>query len=76
MSELKPCPFCGSTYIRIGESDKLENHAIKFEEPAAFVECMNCRAVAGFFKTNYRYYEKTTARKEAIKAWNRRADND
>ena len=72
MAELLPCPFCGGTNIKIGDSDTIDLLSIKFQEPIAFVECMNCYAVAGIYKRNYKYYEKTDAKTEAIKAWNRR----
>lgn len=34
MSDLKPCPFCGST--------NLKTHVYKGEEPDAFVQCHDC----------------------------------
>ena len=47
--------------------------SIEFKEPIVFVECMDCYAVAGLYKKNYKYYENTNAKKEAIKKWNKRA---
>ena len=73
MAELKPCPFCGSTYIRVGDSYTIDLLSIQFKEPIAFVECMNCYAVAGLFKKHYKYRPDYDAKNEAIKAWNTRA---
>ena len=76
MSELKPCPFCGGTNLRIGDSDKIDLLSIQFNEPIAFVECMDCYAVAGLYKKHYKYYEDTTAKEEAIKKWNTRTQKE
>lgn len=69
MSELKPCPFCGSDYIVIGNPYPTqfytEPSGMPQEEKTLFwVRCNNC-----FAKTaNYDKYET------AIEAWNRRAE--
>ena len=76
MAELLPCPFCGSTYIRVGDSDELHNKSIKFNEPICFVECMSCRTVAGLYKKNFRYKPDYDAKEEAIKAWNTRTPKE
>ena len=62
--KLKPCPFCGSTYVMVGESDKIYADSIKFSEPICFVECMNCRSVAGLYKKNYSHEPNYDARKK------------
>lgn len=53
MTELKPCPFCGSKNIR------LTNWGLYR------CWCSDCLAQAA----------DSISKKEAIKAWNRRADN-
>lgn len=62
MSELKPCPFCGSEVFLMVVPP--HTHII-FDMPEcegeAFVECTNCGAAIG---------ERTEER--AIDAWNRR----
>ena len=57
MSELKPCPFCGSKAI-------LETFTTAFEKvPRYRVRCEKC-----FCQTNWDYFEAD----EVIEAWNRR----
>ena len=75
MAELLPCPFCGSENIKIGDSDKINLLSIQFKEPIVFVECMDCYAVAGLYKKNYKHYENTNAKEQAIKKWNTRTQN-
>lgn len=58
MSDLKPCPFCGSKYINmnyIREDDVLEG---------AYVECANCGV-------STRIYDDPD---EVVEFWNRRSD--
>ena len=60
-TELKPCPFCGSTEIRIDEI-KLR------EEPNHWqVRCLEC----GCGTLRYSYYA-LPSKDGAIKKWNRR----
>ena len=61
MSELKPCPFCGSKDVEI------RWHAPLFGEMAMlnYVICNDCGAMG-----SHKILES-----EAIKAWNRRTDN-
>ena len=60
MEELKPCPFCDLKIVDtlrkvMGE---IEMGGIK----GVWVECLNCHARSGIYKTE----------EEAIKAWNQR----
>ena len=58
MSDLKPCPFCGSRYINmnyIREDDVLEG---------AYVECANCGV-------STRIYDDPD---EVVEFWNRRSN--
>lgn len=72
MSELKPCPFCGRQNIELDSSKELEEYE-NFEECHSEYYTLvcdwnkgGCGASSGFYPTI----------KEAIEAWNRRADND
>lgn len=71
-NKLKPCPFCGGNRIRVKEG--ISDKYIKFTEPVVIVGCVDCNATVGAFRVNYKYYENTNARTEAIKAWNRRTE--
>ena len=74
MAELKPCPFCGSTNVKVGDTKKdAVTGGIVFPQRIAFVECMECFAAAGFFKV--RKVGVKGAREKAVEYWNRRADN-
>lgn len=74
--ELKPCPFCG------GEAFLKDGKPTTFGTFEALVICKNCSAsVVGVSRINFKTYgfkEKNgydIAQEQAIKAWNRRADN-
>lgn len=75
-NELKPCPFCGSKRIMVGESKNY--YAVQFSDKVAFVECLECKAAAGMFRVFFNYGvdggQQITARDKAIEAWNRRDD--
>jgi len=60
MDELKPCPFCGGSAVYIAKN-YLGQH---------YVRCPDCGAVVWGSDT-----DETITEKEAVKAWNRRADN-
>ena len=61
MAELKPCPFCGENAILLTVSET-------FGLPLLFfVACCRCGVET---KRTYR------TKKEAISAWNRRAEGD
>lgn len=76
MSELKlkPCPFCG------GEAFLKDGNPTTFGTFEALVICKNCSAsVVGVSRINFATcrFEKNgygLARKQAVKAWNRRDD--
>lgn len=59
--ELKPCPFCG------GVAELYEHKT--FINPLAlsgfYIKCQGCKVTTAYYKTA----------KEAIKKWNRRANN-
>lgn len=60
MSDLKPCPFCGR-----------EPH---FDVEEIYCECGASKDVLRFYDQDYENFEE--AKREAIKAWNKRASND
>jgi len=57
--ELKPCPFCGY------EKPSLSSAHTNFFEEVFFVICDNCRCRG----------KQTKSKDEAVKVWNRRADD-
>ena len=65
---LHKCPFCG------GEG-KVSRRKVYFQgnkESVAFVYCCNCNARTGYMlNTKHEHYIR-----DAIDAWNRRADDD
>ena len=58
MSELKPCPFCGSDDVALDEFA----YRIGDGEWESKVICYECHANTGFY-----------TKQEAVEAWNRRA---
>lgn len=69
MNELKPCPFCGGKKICINN----------FGFHTYNVECLLCHAETNRFGIEPAKWDVEELRdkglKDAIKAWNRRADN-
>lgn len=67
--ELKPCPFCGGKvdYVHTSHRD-LMNRSHHYV-------CRKCKATV-FIDTVGKYKSVETTEQEAIKFWNRRADND
>lgn len=57
MSELKPCPFCGSKDIEINE--------VLFENHYQEIHCNNCKMIA--------CYPRDMVKEDVIKAWNTRS---
>ena len=80
MSELKPCPFCGNTDIRFS----VKTTTIKFKRAyhfAMYCPKCNCYGARVLWKHDGKMgrcdIEKNEDFKQkAIKAWNRRADNE
>ena len=65
MSELKPCPFCGTPYPYITfEHGYIDDSAVVF--------CNHCKISVKLEENDQEGYNATTKRK-AIEAWNRRA---
>lgn len=64
MPELRKCPFCG------GEA-KIET-GLTFAGKTYFVTCANYRECDGYYVRTKAKYSK----KEAIEAWNGRADHE
>ena len=69
MAELKPCPFCGCKSIRL--------NAFGFGQWSA--ECLSCyvetKRYFGSVATRYKGEVMQQGAKEAIEAWNRRAED-
>ncbi len=63
--ELKPCPFCGD------KADMIENSGRVKNQPKSFHPCCHNRECIMFIGAQWYNSEK-----EAINAWNRRADNE
>lgn len=77
MSELKPCPFCGGTKLKI-DSKRTFKYG-KEKHCSVTVRCMKCHArgpVVGINMPNGHYNEREICEKEVDEAWNRRADHD
>lgn len=65
MAELKPCPFCGAIPTNEGEYPDKIGICQKPDTGSWTVLCTQCGASVDCFLT----------KNEALKAWNRRADN-
>ena len=76
MAELKPCPFCGGTKLKI-DSKRTFQHG-KTRHCSVTVRCMKCHArgpVVGIQMPNRQYNEREICESAVIEAWNRRVDN-
>jgi len=62
MTELKPCPFCGSVNVSLYT-------AIGWTGDTAHVVCIDCGASSKMIFN----YSVETAKKKAVRNWNRRA---
>ena len=74
MSELKPCPFCGSTSLKI-ESKHNGTHYWTGTRSAT-VRCNKCHARGGTASCKVeigKYSADEVTKSQAIDAWNRRA---
>ena len=74
-AELKPCPFCGGTYIKISTSDCLLVKDFVYARGSVYIGCPKCGAIIGFWNPKENG-GKIGAKEKAIKAWNRRADDE
>lgn len=92
MSELKPCPFCGGTKLKIESKSVLAGYNgldQRVERITYSVRCNKCNArggtASGKILSLYRFSinklpewatTDTAVKQKAIEAWNRRADNE
>ena len=88
MAKLKPCPFCGSTKLKIESKSRKINALVK--QDTYSVRCNVCHARGGatggkvikscLYAYRDNMQEWTTTKEElqqkAIEAWNRREDNE
>ncbi|MBD9292864.1 restriction alleviation protein, Lar family [Coprococcus sp. AF38-1] len=71
-NKLKPCPFCGSTKLKI-ESKRTFNYGKK--HCSVTVRCMKCHArspVVGINLDNNQYNERELCELQVTEAWNTR----
>jgi Lar family restriction alleviation protein len=72
---LKPCPFCGSTKLKI-ESKRTFNYSKR--HCSVTVRCMKCHArspVVGINLDKNQHNERELCESQVTEAWNRRKDN-
>lgn len=62
MEKLKPCPFCGSQYVKLTRG-------------IVGVHCYGCNANVDFTEWDEAGYALYKTVDEMVKAWNRRADD-
>lgn len=73
MADLKPCPFCGGTAtIQHRESENTTLGRVEI----VFVRCSSCWCQTGQYKFFPWIIKRENAESAAVKAWNRRDDND
>lgn len=76
MNELKPCPFCGGTKLKI-DSKRTFNYG-RGKHCSVSVRCMRCFArspVVGINMPENQFNERKLCEEQAVEAWNRRTDN-
>ena len=89
MSELKPCPFCGGTQLKVEGKSRKKLSYEGLEHLTIAVRCNKCHSRGGTASgyTRYAIYALTEKgeklleteyqiRCRAIEAWTRRADNE
>lgn len=74
MENLKPCPFCGGE----GKIKAAKKDCLGF---VIWCECKECYAQAGGYCPDIKNEDRTIeeidfCRKEAVKAWNKRANDE
>ena len=75
MNDLKPCPFCGKKVVLIKEPLWNGSHGY-YGCYEYVVKCRNpeCQCQVYLGKNDTIYRDDETAQKNAIEAWNRRAE--
>lgn len=74
MAELKPCPFCGGTKLKIDSKRTFQYGGKK--HCSVSIRCMKCRArgpVVGINMSNGQYDEREICESAVCESWNRRA---
>ena len=74
MNDLKPCPFCGGTKLKI-DSKRTFQHGGK-KHCSVSIRCMKCHArspVVGINMPNGKYNEREICENAVTEAGNRRA---
>lgn len=85
---LLPCPFCGGTKLKLEKKSKFDRHSIfagQVKQQTFYVRCNTCYAKGGavsgkvtllpILKYDVGAVDVELLKKQAVKAWNRRADN-
>ena len=76
MNELKPCPFCGNE-VNIEKIPLWYGNGRGYSGCYEFkIKCDNCGCTVHQPKTDSVYRSEEKARENAIKAWNRRVNDD
>lgn len=83
MTELKPCPFCGGTKLKIDQktssNTKYNPETKKCEKfVVVTVRCNKCHTRGPTTSMYAGFYDRPlqTLKEQAIEAWNRRMDNE
>ena len=77
MSELKPCPCCGSEKLKIDSKRTFKYGGLK--HCSVTVRCMKCHARSPVVDINMpegEYNEREICEKAVIEAWNNRVDKE
>ena len=77
MNELKPCPFCGSTSLKV--ESKHNGRLYYTGTHSATVRCNKCHARGGTASCKVekgKHRADGDTEKRAIEAWNRRANDE